>query len=45
MFYDYFTGYVLVANILTRHIYAQHRECKEAAMGEKKAEEDIKGLF
>ena len=32
------TAYVLVANILTRRIYAQYRERKEAAMGEKKAE-------
>ena len=32
------TAYVLVANILTRRIYAQYRERKEAAMGDKKAE-------
>jgi DNA helicase HerA-like ATPase len=32
------TAYVLVANILTRRIYGQYRERKEAAMGEKKAE-------
>jgi DNA helicase HerA-like ATPase len=32
------TAYVLVANILTRRIYDQYRERKEAAMGDKRAE-------
>ena len=36
--YTDITAYVLVANILTRRIYDQYRERKEAAMGEKRAE-------